>query len=470
MVFKLAPDISVTEIRIVLVEQCPLDWESVEPKDDGWNDWIENDFYSMSLTDTYPVYDWCEWRANYKWLISKISNMKWSVDFHLVISFPSILDPIWVMSLNQVDLTPDTSYEFEDQNERIRVAFYVTGAVKVKDCDIVIDTDVLELHLPSMWHSFSSLRNIEYWPFFVDDDEWIFQLFEHVYSDQSTTTEEINAAQTRTTIEISLLKQQPRTIWPQLHSYNSTPRTPQRPDPKARSSISTLPDYQLSTKKLSAVFSETSSTAQWFLALTQVSSCKVQFNETNFTLTFQTRLAKAFLSQWNFPIVSSFSEEKFLTEHGVSSTTPLQLLIRVKERITPTECSYNFTPAGIAIFLKKANCNSPKWLRLEANEYLEMQTPVKSSLITSGSLINTNMGEAIESQRWSSIHFLILFRFCLDTSIGPSPRYSNLSTETRQVECIFRPQFRRHTFFCYSQIRILPHCRKASHTNYPLRH
>lgn len=81
-----------------------------------------------------------------------------------VISFASILDLIWVMSPNQIDLTPDTSYEFEDQNERIRVVFHVTGAVKVKDCDINIDTDVLELHPPSMWHSFSSLRNIEHWP------------------------------------------------------------------------------------------------------------------------------------------------------------------------------------------------------------------------------------------------------------------------------------------------------------------
>lgn len=137
----------------------------------------------------------------------------------------------------------------------------------------------------------------------VDDEEWTFQLFEHVYSDQSTTTAEINAAQTRTTIEISLLKQQPRTIWPQLHSYNSTPRTPQRPDPKTSSSISTLPVYQLSTKKLSSAFSETTDTARWFLTVPQVSSCQVQFNETNFTITFQTRLAKAFLSQWNFPIV-----------------------------------------------------------------------------------------------------------------------------------------------------------------------
>ena len=33
---------------------------------------------------------------------------------------------------------------------------------------------------------------------------------------------------TQTSIEIHLPKQQPRKIWPQLHSYGSTPITPQR--------------------------------------------------------------------------------------------------------------------------------------------------------------------------------------------------------------------------------------------------
>jgi hypothetical protein len=38
----------------------------------------------------------------------------------------------------------------------------------------------------------------------------------------------INSARTQTSIEIRLIKQQPRKNWPQLYSFGSQPITPQR--------------------------------------------------------------------------------------------------------------------------------------------------------------------------------------------------------------------------------------------------
>ena len=61
---------------------------------------------------------------------------------------------------------------------------------------------------------------------FQANETWIFQLWEHIYSDQVEINTTINSARTQTSIEIRLIKQQPRKSWPQLYSFNSTPITP----------------------------------------------------------------------------------------------------------------------------------------------------------------------------------------------------------------------------------------------------
>jgi hypothetical protein len=49
----------------------------------------------------------------------------------------------------------DTSYAFFDEQQRVRILLYAPGVVEVKDLDIAIDTDSLEVHLPSMSSSYS---------------------------------------------------------------------------------------------------------------------------------------------------------------------------------------------------------------------------------------------------------------------------------------------------------------------------
>ena len=276
------------------------------------------------------------------------------------------------------------------------------------------------------------------------NETWSFQLFAHVYQDQSSIKEKTNEAQTKTTIELTLIKQQPRTRWPQLHSYNSTPVTPHRPDhtpevidSKTSSSISTLPVYQISTKKLITDFSETDETARWYIFMSKVSSCDAKFTETNFTITFQTKFVRELLEMESLQSSSSSSssDERFLQEHGVSSKQLIKLFIRVKERIAPEQCTASFTSSGIEIFLRKAILNRSKWTRLEANEYSEMQTPVKSSLMSSGSNITTKTGEMIETRSPSFTEHLS--SRSLDTSFASPVRFSNLSPDHRQVECPF---------------------------------
>ena len=76
-------------------------------------------------------------------------------------TFTSILDLTWVMPLNQIDPAPDTSYEFADLDGQIVVVLHSTGVVKVKDSEILVETDSLEVHLPSTWESFIALGSLE---------------------------------------------------------------------------------------------------------------------------------------------------------------------------------------------------------------------------------------------------------------------------------------------------------------------
>jgi len=52
------------------------------------------------------------------------------------------------MSTNIVDEPLSTSYEFCDAKDAILVTLYANGAFEVKDIDIFIDTDSLDIRTP----------------------------------------------------------------------------------------------------------------------------------------------------------------------------------------------------------------------------------------------------------------------------------------------------------------------------------
>jgi hypothetical protein len=133
------------------------------------------------------------------------------------------------------------------------------------------------------WFSFSII-----W-FLIANETWIFRLWEHVYSDQVDINTTINSARTQTSIEIHLLKQQTRKIWPQLYSYDSTPITPQR-DGQLNEYIDVSmidrQQYDLSIKKIRTDFFESAQNFTSSIYIKQIRDCQIQFSETNFTAVF----------------------------------------------------------------------------------------------------------------------------------------------------------------------------------------
>ena len=123
----------------------------------------------------------------------------------------------------------------------------------------------------------------------VANETWIFQLWEHVYCDQMDLSTSVNAAQTQTSIEIRLLKQQPRKTWPQLYSFGSTPITPERDGQLPQYADVLMVDrqeYPLSLKKIKTNFTESDRTFTSYIYIKQLRNCQIQFTETNFTAIF----------------------------------------------------------------------------------------------------------------------------------------------------------------------------------------
>lgn len=121
------------------------------------------------------------------------------------------------------------------------------------------------------------------------NETWIFQLWNHVYSDQVDLNTSTNAAQTQTSIEIRLLKQATRKMWPQLYSHGSVPITPQRDGQLHTYEEVQMVDrqkYDLSIKKVHTDFSESNQTFTSYIYIKQIRDCKIQFTETNFTAVF----------------------------------------------------------------------------------------------------------------------------------------------------------------------------------------
>lgn len=194
------------------------------------------------------------------------------------------------MSQEIVEEPLSESYDFYDAKNEIIVTLYANGTFEVKDIDIAIDTDSLEIRTPG--RSASSARRAHSPAVrFVANECWIFRLYEHIYSDRVEIDTTINGARTQTSIEIRLFKQQPRTVWPQLYCFGSIPITPQRDGP--------LPEYEdvhmidqqqfeLSAKKIKNDFFESNEVFTAHFYLKNVRDCQVHFTETNFTATFYT--------------------------------------------------------------------------------------------------------------------------------------------------------------------------------------
>ena len=98
---------------------------------------------------------------------------------------------------------------------------------------------------------------------------------------------------TQTSIEIRLVKQNPRVDWPQIHSFHSTPIVPNRDESIWHDcrdvTMSEEHFTDLSLKKLRTDFNETNEKFTSFIYVRNATNVRVDFTETNFTLFFQSR-------------------------------------------------------------------------------------------------------------------------------------------------------------------------------------
>ncbi|CAF1633950.1 unnamed protein product [Adineta ricciae] len=250
------------------------------------------------------------------------------------------------MSTSIVDEPLSESYEFANVKNEVLVTLYANGAFEVKDIDISIDTDKLDVRTPA-------------------NEVWLFRLYEHIYSDRVEIETTINGARTQTSIEIRLFKQQPRTVWPQLYSYDSTPITPRRGVDLTEFHDVCMTDdqhYDLSTKKIKNDFIETNEAITAHFYIKQVRDCQVHFTETNFTASFYS------------------NDEAFLNNHSITADRLIKLFVRVKERIVPNKCSFKVTSTVIEILLTKEHTHGSRWGRLEPNEYSESLRPLTQQI------------------------------------------------------------------------------------------
>ena len=136
---------------------------------------------------------------------------------------------------------------------------------------------------------FSLIHRVE----FVVPEVWKFQLFDHVFTDRSEVETNVNGALTQTAIEIRLYKQQPKLNWPQIHSYNSLPITPNRDEQTWHDcqdvNMIEQGEGEISIKRLNTNFNETNERFTLTIYIKQVQHCRASFTETNFTVNFQTK-------------------------------------------------------------------------------------------------------------------------------------------------------------------------------------
>ena len=133
--------------------------------------------------------------------------------------------------------------------------------------------------------------------YILDGDRWFFQLYEHVYSDRCEINTTSSDAEPKTSIEIKLPKQQPKTMWPRLCSLKSTPITPetnryilsdQLLDAPMTIDSSEQP-FEITIKKLKTNYYETNETFTLTIYVKHVVHLDVKFSETNFTATFRSK-------------------------------------------------------------------------------------------------------------------------------------------------------------------------------------
>ncbi|CAF3885372.1 unnamed protein product [Adineta steineri] len=242
------------------------------------------------------------------------------------------------------------SYKFEDSNKCIILKLYANGAIEQKDVDINCISDCLEVATPN-------------------GQSWKFDLYAHIYSEQTEVTAKINENRTQTIIELRLFKQERDIPWPQLHSRQSIPTIIEVSDSnidmkedEIHSSIEEEPPYDLSIKKIPSSFQETyDNRVIVHFSIRDVYNCHVQFTETNFTVTFHTK------------------DENFHQLHSISPTVPIKLVVRVKGRINSEQCHYKITPVHIEIYLIKDSEHQTKWYQLEPNEYSDINSSYGTS-------------------------------------------------------------------------------------------
>ena len=176
-------------------------------------------------------------------------------------------------------------------------------------------------------------------------------------------------------------------------------------DPQSHSSFQEHP-FEISIKKLIVDFTELmDNKAIVQILIKQVNDCQVQFTETNFTAIFYTKFDDVYSANFWFSSLDVFSRDaEFCRTHSISSTMPIKLFVRVKERIRPNRCTYITTPTYIEITLIKDAEFGDRWYRLEPNEYSESRpliptsTPSTSPLAltyTSSIINNNNKGEIL---------------------------------------------------------------------------
>lgn len=266
------------------------------------------------------------------------------------------------MSTDIVEEPLSESYDFCDAKNQIIVTLYAHGAFEVKDLEALIDTDSIDVRTPA-------------------NEVWMFQLWEHIYSDQVEIETAINSARTQTSIELRLTKQQPKTNWPQLYSIHSTPITPARDGQIVEYHDANLIEddvFDLAVKKLKTNFFESDQTFTVNIYIQQIRDCHVKFTETNFTASFYT------------------DDEQILQTYSIPSTKQIRLFVRVKERIIPEKCTHKITATFLEIQLFKDNRNHAKWGRLEPNEYSESRPVVQQTTTppSSPSAVNTTKGSS----------------------------------------------------------------------------
>ncbi|CAF0764881.1 unnamed protein product [Didymodactylos carnosus] len=270
-----------------------------------------------------------------------------------------------------MDESLSRSFDFEDCENRVLVKLYASDQLELKDIDFEIDSDVLGVSTPT-------------------SEKWYFQLFGHIYPDKTEINTDKN--NTQTSISITLYKQQPRVVWHTLHSLSSIPITPQRHsvhtgissdrhydtsstetatttvtnstfllnDHNSEQLDATTHFHELQFKKMeSEISGETDATITTNFHIKKVEILSVRFTETNFIVNFQS------------------CDEQFLQFHSSTTNflnpqTKFKLLVRVKERIIPEQCTWKLTLTSIEIKLVKENLG--RWQKLIASEYDEQTT------------------------------------------------------------------------------------------------